>query len=58
MYLVDAKFFSPLQLQNYGATLLDTERHCKVVKVKVLGLIAGSRGYECQVVGRITTKSR
>jgi hypothetical protein len=62
IYVVDAKFFNPALLKNYRATLPDTERRCKVVKVKVLGLIAGSRSYECQVVGiadklRLSSKS-
>jgi hypothetical protein len=51
IYFVGAKFFSPALLKNYRATLPDTDKWCKVVKVKVLGHIAGSRSYECQVVG-------
>jgi hypothetical protein len=59
IYFVDAKFFSPALLKNYRATLPDTKICCKV---KVLGLIAGSRSYECQVVGiadtgRLSSKS-
>jgi hypothetical protein len=50
IYFVDAKFFSPALLKIHRATLTYTERRCKVDKVKALGLIAGSRSYECQVV--------
>jgi hypothetical protein len=50
-YRVDAQFFSPAVLRNYRSTLPDTERSCKVVKVKVLRLIPESRSYDCQVVG-------
>jgi hypothetical protein len=46
IYFVDAKFFSPALLKNYLATLPNTEDI-----VKVLGLLAGTRSYECQVVG-------
>jgi hypothetical protein len=50
-YLVDAQVFSPAVLRNYRSNLPDTEGSCKVVKVKVLRLIPGSRSYDCQVVG-------
>jgi hypothetical protein len=50
IYLVDANFFSPALLLNYRATLSASGRRRKVGKVKVLGLVAGSRSYECQVV--------
>jgi hypothetical protein len=62
IYFVDAKFFSPALIKNYRATLSDTERCFKVIKVELLGLIAGSWSYECKVVGiadklRLSSKS-
>jgi hypothetical protein len=56
-YLVDAQSFSPAVLRNYRSTLLDTEKSCKVVKVKVLRFIPESRSYDCQVVGVAETEA-
>jgi hypothetical protein len=51
VYLVDCKCFNAAVLRKYRDTLQNNEKKSKVVKVKVLGLLPGSRSYECVVVG-------
>jgi hypothetical protein len=51
VYLVDCKCFSAAVLRKYRVPLQNNEKIYKVVKVKVLGLVPGSRSYECVLVG-------
>jgi hypothetical protein len=51
VYLVDSKNFKPAVLKAYRETLPNNEKNTRVVKIKVLGLVPGSRSYECQVLG-------
>jgi ribosomal protein L10 len=47
VYLVDSKNFKPAVLKTYRETLPDNGNNYKIVKVKVLGLVPGSRSYQC-----------
>jgi hypothetical protein len=61
VYLVDSEWIEPASRRKYFDTLPNNNRSSKVVKVKVLGLLAGRRSYECQVVGiadRVTLSSK
>jgi hypothetical protein len=61
VYLVDSEWIKPASRRKYFDTLPNNNRSSKVVKVKVLGLLAGRRSYECQVVGiadRVTLSSK
>jgi hypothetical protein len=51
VYLVDSKNFAPAVLKRYRNIFSDSEKKSKVVTVKVLSHVAGSRSYECQVLG-------
>jgi hypothetical protein len=51
VYLVDSEWSKPASRRKCFDTLNTNERSSKVVKVKVLGLLAGRKAYECQVVG-------
>jgi hypothetical protein len=51
VYLVDSKYVDLAVLRKYRETLPKNERTCRVVKVKVLCLLPGTRSYACQVVG-------
>jgi hypothetical protein len=58
---VDSKYIKPAPLEKYLDTLSSSERKSKLVKVKVLGLIAGRKSYECQVIGiadKVTLSSK
>jgi hypothetical protein len=51
VYLVDSKNLQPAVLHRYRNTLPSNEKKSKLVKVKVLCLVPGSRSYDCQVQG-------
>jgi hypothetical protein len=51
VYLVESKFFEAAVLNSYRATLPTSGKKVKFVKVKVLGLVRGTRSYECEVLG-------
>jgi hypothetical protein len=51
VYPVESKYVDLALLRKYHETLPKNERTCRVVKVKVLRLLPGTRSYECQVVG-------
>jgi hypothetical protein len=51
VYLVDSKNFAPAVLKRYRDIVSDSEKKSEVVKLKVLSHVAGSRSYECQVLG-------
>jgi hypothetical protein len=51
VYHVDCKFVDAATLRSYRETLPEHEKRCKVVKVKVLSHVKGTRSYECAVVG-------
>jgi hypothetical protein len=51
VYLVDSKYVDLALLRKYRETLPKNDRTCRVVKLKVLCLLPGTRSYECQVVG-------
>jgi len=48
---VDCKCFDAAVLRKYRDTLPNNKTESKVVKVKVLGLVPGSRSYDSKVVG-------
>jgi hypothetical protein len=50
-YLVDRKNFKPAVLKKYREALPNHATNSNLVQVKVLGLVSGSRSYECQVLG-------
>jgi hypothetical protein len=51
VYPVYGKNLQPAVLNRHRNTLPNNEKKSKIVKVKVLGLVPGSRSYECQVQG-------
>jgi hypothetical protein len=51
VYLVDIACFDPAVRGKYRQTVSEHEGKCKVVPVKILGMIPRTRSYECQVVG-------
>jgi hypothetical protein len=51
VYLVDSKNFAPAVLKRYRDIVSDSEKKSEVVKFEVLSHVAGSRSYECQVLG-------
>jgi hypothetical protein len=51
VYLVDIKYLEEAVVQRWRDTLKDTERNSRLVKVKALGLLPGSRSCKCEVVG-------
>jgi hypothetical protein len=51
VYLVDIKYPGEAVVQRWRDTLKDTESNSRLVKVKALGLLPGSRFYKCEVVG-------
>jgi len=61
VYLVAVQVFAPEVLRQWRATLSDNEKRCKTVRVKVLGMVSGTRSYECEVVStgaRVTVSSK
>jgi hypothetical protein len=62
VYIVESKYFAAGVLSSYRAALPDSEKKCRLVKGKVLGIVAGKRSYDCKVFGTrdkvmMTTKS-
>jgi hypothetical protein len=51
VYLEDSEWIQPASRRKCSDNLPTGYRSSKVIKVKVLGLLAGSKSYECQVVG-------
>jgi hypothetical protein len=51
LHVVDCKCFNGAVLRKYRDTLQNNETKKKVVTVKTLGLVPGSRSNECVVVG-------
>jgi hypothetical protein len=47
---VDSTNLQPAVPNRYRNTLPNCEKYSKIVKVKVLGLVPGSRSYECLAV--------
>jgi hypothetical protein len=55
VYLVECKHFAPDVLRKWRDTLADTQKRSKVVRVKLLRILPGTRTYECEVVGATCT---
>jgi hypothetical protein len=51
VYLVDSRNLQPAVLNRYRNTLPNNEKKLKMFEMKVLGLVPGSRSYECQMQG-------
>jgi hypothetical protein len=51
VYLAASKNLQPAVLNRYRKTLKNNKEKSKIAKVKVLGLVPGSRSYECHVQG-------
>jgi hypothetical protein len=49
VYMVESKYFAAGVLSSYRARLPDSEKKCILVTVKVLGIVAGERSYDCEV---------
>jgi hypothetical protein len=55
VYRVECKHFATDVLNKWRSTLPENQKRSKVVLVKLLGLIPGTRSYECEVVGASCT---
>ena len=51
VFLVDSKHIDEHIVSRYRATLDDSEKRSRVVRVKTVSLVPGTRSYMCQVVG-------
>jgi hypothetical protein len=51
VYLVDIKNLEAPVIHRWHETLEDIEKNSRVARVKVLGLLPGSRSYKCEVLG-------
>jgi hypothetical protein len=51
VYLVDTKHLEESVIRRWRDSIADTEKKSRLAKVKVLGLIPGSKSYKCEVLG-------